>query len=184
MGRSESEWNKCKKHPKHKSSSGVCPYCLRERLSQLTSPSFSSLLTMACSSSDSSTPYYSSDSDLSSLPESPHEKRQRDRLTFLLKDEIQLGQEWPERKSELLMKSRSLIHVVVRKNDSDEEKKEVTMTKGKEVMETTDKKEKKGKFWSKFMKGGLRKDQGEKKEKSLGYSRTLKEKPSAKWVPF
>ncbi|XXG86464.1 hypothetical protein AAC387_Pa11g1356 [Persea americana] len=48
---------RCKKHPKHRQSPGVCSLCLRERLSQLSSSSSSSSNTkfsVSCSSSHSS----------------------------------------------------------------------------------------------------------------------------------
>nr|CAD1826938.1 unnamed protein product [Ananas comosus var. bracteatus] len=52
MGRSDNaEESRCKKHPKHREYTGVCPFCLRERLSHLSSPSFSSSVTYPSSSS-------------------------------------------------------------------------------------------------------------------------------------
>ncbi|KAF8404651.1 hypothetical protein HHK36_009539 [Tetracentron sinense] len=68
MGLSESEV-RCKKHPKHRQSAGVCSFCLRERLSQLSSSQnsttmasswSSSLYSSASSSSSSSCSSYSS----------------------------------------------------------------------------------------------------------------------------
>ncbi|XP_039114806.1 uncharacterized protein LOC120250097 [Dioscorea cayenensis subsp. rotundata] len=61
---------RCKRHPKHKQAKGVCPYCLRERLSHLSASSSSSNTTLTSSSSSSA---YSSDDDseLSSYAPSP-----------------------------------------------------------------------------------------------------------------
>lgn len=188
MGRSESDWKKCRKHPKHKNSTGVCPYCLKERLVHLASPSFSSILNLGCSTSASSTPYYSSDSDLSSPAESPTDDRlQKAKLSLLLRDDIQLGDELPTKRGEPLLKSRSLVHVVGRRNvfEEEERRKVKGKGKGKEKEEMERGKEKKAtRFWSKFLKGGSKRVEKGEKSWKLAHSRTLKEKPSAKWVPF
>lgn len=66
MGRSKSE-ARCKKHPNHKQTPGVCSSCLRERLSQLSSSK--NTITTSCSSStscSSASSYYSSPSYYSS----------------------------------------------------------------------------------------------------------------------
>ncbi|KAJ1699700.1 hypothetical protein LUZ63_008212 [Rhynchospora breviuscula] len=188
MGRSESNWNNCRKHPKHKNSTGVCPYCLRERLVHLSSPSISSFLNLACSTSASSA-YYSSESDLSSLAESPaHDKIQKVKL--LLKDDIQLGDELPmTKRGEALLKSRSLVHVTGIRNELEhEDRRKVKVERGKkEKMEDDqeDKKEKKTRFWSKILKGGFRREEkAAEKSWALGHSRTLKERTATKWVPF
>ncbi|KAL3577173.1 hypothetical protein D5086_022456 [Populus alba] len=68
MGRSKPD-GKCKKHPKHKQSPGVCSVCLSEKLSQLSTSAStsrsSSTNTMDCSSSSSLSSYYSSSSSCS-----------------------------------------------------------------------------------------------------------------------
>lgn len=66
MGRSKSE-ARCKKHPNNTQSPGVCSFCLRERLSRLSSSR--STIAASCSSStscSSSPSYYSSPSCYSS----------------------------------------------------------------------------------------------------------------------
>lgn len=71
MGWSEME-GRCNKHPKHRQSPGVCSFCLRERLSHLSSSSSSSTntrLSVSCSSSVSSHSSFSA-SLMSSSP--PH----------------------------------------------------------------------------------------------------------------
>ncbi|KAJ8479969.1 hypothetical protein OPV22_023696 [Ensete ventricosum] len=72
MGRPAKEESRCKRHPKHRQSVGVCPFCLRERLSHLThSSSSSSSAAYLSSSSASSSAYSTSDSDLSSYASTP-----------------------------------------------------------------------------------------------------------------
>ncbi|THU52647.1 hypothetical protein C4D60_Mb10t06140 [Musa balbisiana] len=71
MGRPAKDEIRCKRHPKHRQSVGVCPFCLRERLSHLTHPSSSSSAVYLSSSSASSSPYSTSDSDLSSYASTP-----------------------------------------------------------------------------------------------------------------
>ncbi|KAF3320727.1 hypothetical protein FCM35_KLT14861 [Carex littledalei] len=180
MGRSDSDRNNCRKHPKHKNSTGVCPYCLKERLVHLSSPPFS-FFNLACSTSASSTLFYSSESDLSSLDESPmHEKIQNAKI-MLLKDDKQLRDALPIKRGgvgEPLLKSRSLIHVVERKNEL------LRVERGNNEEDKEEKKEKKASFWLKFLGGGLRREEKGEKSWSLRHSRTLKENTSAKWVRF
>ncbi|XP_068641143.1 uncharacterized protein [Aristolochia californica] len=57
MGRSGAD-ARCKKHPKHRQSPGVCSACLRERLSQLSSSNKTNATSTTLSSDVSS--YYSS----------------------------------------------------------------------------------------------------------------------------
>lgn len=66
MGWSKSE-GRCKKHPKHTQSPGVCSSCLRERLSQLSSSN--NTLSGSCSSSS---PSSSSSASASSESSPPH----------------------------------------------------------------------------------------------------------------
>lgn len=63
IGRVKRPNGRCKKHPKHHQSPGVCSLCLREKLTQL-SASTSRTTTSACSSTSSSSlsSYYSSSS--------------------------------------------------------------------------------------------------------------------------
>ncbi|WOK92189.1 hypothetical protein Cni_G00880 [Canna indica] len=158
----------CRRHPKHRMSVGVCPCCLRERLSHLSHHSSASYL----SSSASSSPY-TSDSDLSSSASSPprHHDVKRARVSFLLRRESTAAAAGGAG----LTKSRSMILEVVRGDQKED--KEAELGKGKE------KKKKKEKFWSKLLSGSKR---WPKKEGAgaLMHSQTFKEKPSAKWVLF
>uniref|UniRef100_A0A0D9VQI9 Uncharacterized protein n=1 Tax=Leersia perrieri TaxID=77586 RepID=A0A0D9VQI9_9ORYZ len=55
-----SEWeDRCKRHPEHRMSKGVCPYCLRDRLAHLSASSSATTTTRASSSATSSASYSS-----------------------------------------------------------------------------------------------------------------------------
>lgn len=55
-----SEWeDRCKRHPEHRMSKGVCPYCLRDRLAHLSASSSATTTTRASSSSATTSPYSS-----------------------------------------------------------------------------------------------------------------------------
>ncbi|KQK23206.1 uncharacterized protein LOC100821440 [Brachypodium distachyon] len=59
-----SDWeDRCKRHPEHRLSKGVCPSCLRDRLAHLSaSSSATTTLTRASSSATSTSPYSSNGS--------------------------------------------------------------------------------------------------------------------------
>lgn len=64
-----SEWeDRCKRHPEHRVSKGVCPYCLRDRLAHLSASSSATTTTRASSSSATTSPYSSGESS----PPPPH----------------------------------------------------------------------------------------------------------------
>ncbi|XP_020582476.1 uncharacterized protein LOC110026048 [Phalaenopsis equestris] len=180
MGRPEKE-GRCRKHPIHKNSNGVCPYCLRDRLANISGSSSSSRNNPDSSTSSvSSTAYSSYDSDVSSSAGRSYEERERRSLFQLLRGRKRVL------KSSLsfnLGKEREKV-------DGKGEEEESKMKKGG------------GKVWVKFvMRGGLgkKKDEGggrstlshskTVKEKgggrsTLSHSKTLKEKPSSKWSLF
>ncbi|KAG1366549.1 putative ataxin-2 [Cocos nucifera] len=162
MGRPRMEDARCKRHPKHQQSKGVCPFCLRERLSGLLAGSSSGAY--SSSSSVSSSPY-SSDSDLSSSAITPpylHDLK-RARLFLLFKARTTHGGRLVGI-SEPLTKSLSLASALLgnrRKEDKKDHKE-----KG------TDKK-KERRSWPKLL-GGLWRS-----SKAGGvslHSRTVKEK--------
>ncbi|XP_031257506.1 uncharacterized protein LOC116144798 [Pistacia vera] len=76
IGKSKSDIIRCKKHPKHRQSPGVCSLCLREKLSKLSTSSSSRVYssTMESSSSSSLSSYYSS-SEASSCASPMHRYR-------------------------------------------------------------------------------------------------------------
>lgn len=71
MPRSKADLMRCKKHPKHRQSPGVCSVCLREKLSQLSSNMRKNTVSMASSCSSSSLSSLSS-SNASSLSSPVH----------------------------------------------------------------------------------------------------------------
>ncbi|XP_042404123.1 uncharacterized protein LOC121993967 [Zingiber officinale] len=122
MARASSEMEgRCRKHPEHRQSQGVCAFCLREKLSHLSASS--SANSFAASSSSSR------NSNLSSSPPSSQALA----------------------KPEPLRKSRSLAFTIGRPggDQEDKEKKKMkTMKKRKKEEEEKKKKSKKGSFWS------------------------------------
>ncbi|CAL9117729.1 unnamed protein product [Musa textilis] len=174
MGRPETRRSWCKRHPKHPQSTGVCPFCLRERLSRLSQCSSSSSSFVAyisspwAPSSSSSSGSVNPSSSASSPPR--HRDVTRARVSFLLKRDTAA--------SSALMKSRSLV-VVVGSREDEEKEKETAVGKGKEK-ETV---EKKDKFWSWLLRGSKRRQNKEGNGDSLR-PQTIKEKPSAKWILF
>ncbi|XP_010937373.1 uncharacterized protein [Elaeis guineensis] len=166
MGRSRMEETRCRRHPKHQSK-GVCPFCLRERLSGLLASSSSG--TYACSSSASSSPY-SSESDLSSSATTPpYHDLKRAKLSLLFKPR---GTDHGGRLvgfSGPLTKSRSLAFAVFGNRKKEEDKAKEQEEKEKEK----DKKKNKRKFWSRWFGASWR--SREDGGVSL-HSRTIKDK--------
>ncbi|KAL4566033.1 hypothetical protein LXL04_030142 [Taraxacum kok-saghyz] len=80
---SSSSSTKCKKHPKHEQSPGVCSLCLRERLRKISKSS--SRVTTYASSSSCSSSSISSVSSVSSLSntESPMHDYRKGHVSFL-----------------------------------------------------------------------------------------------------
>ncbi|KAK2659807.1 hypothetical protein Ddye_006340 [Dipteronia dyeriana] len=112
---------RCKKHPKHRQSPGVCSVCLREKLSQLSSCSTSSSSSRStvfaatsgssCSSSSAASSYYSSSCSSVSSSSSPvhftttsnHHRKGKNSLSLFL-----FG---GKNKNNVLTKSRSMAFV-------------------------------------------------------------------------
>lgn len=117
---------KCRKHPKHEQSPGVCSLCLRDKLSQLAAISSSSsrnTLDSCCYSSSSSLSSYYSSSEASSCSSPVYNKYRvtttdhqgKHSLSTLL---------FGSRKNNVLTKSRSLVSFVPRvRNQEGESKK-------------------------------------------------------------
>ncbi|CAL9059600.1 unnamed protein product [Musa banksii] len=176
MGRPAKDESRCKRHPKHRQSVGVCPFCLRERLSHLTHPSSSSSAVYLSSSSASSSPYSTSDSDLSSYASTPPHHCDVKRPKGWLLPEPRVAARGGK-----LTKSLSLVFVVRSHEEDEKEKKIMADHKGKEKEKT---KKKKSRFWSKLLSGS----NGRQKKRMAGgaflHSHTFKEKPSPKLVLF
>ncbi|WOK97643.1 hypothetical protein Cni_G06351 [Canna indica] len=148
---------RCRKHPEHRQSKGVCPFCLRDRLSQLSASS-SATTTLANSSATSAS------SNLSSAATSPrgHAPHNTSRLL---------------KPGGALKKSRSLAFVIGRPKDkkkAEEEEKKRRKKKGgfwsKLVMGSERRKE--------------AEEEEEEEDSDVLRSRTMKEKTSAKWTLF
>ncbi|ONK75601.1 uncharacterized protein A4U43_C03F18610 [Asparagus officinalis] len=90
----------CRQHPSHKQSKGVCPFCLRERLSNITSSSSSSTTNLSNPSTTSLSPILSSELD----------------YVFAT------NKEEDEREKEPLKKSRSLAFVMEEEEEKDKKK--------------------------------------------------------------
>lgn len=152
------ELGRCKKHPNHKQIKGVCPFCLRERLAQVTTSSASSSTTTLLSSS-----YDHSNSSDSSAGESPSRRINRHRRTNTLLHLLTSGTTEP------LRRSRSMAFPAA------EEKLDKDHKKGN--------KRQGRRFWSKLMLVGAGKSK-EREEGRLYHSKTIKEKSSSKWAFF
>ncbi|KAK8971273.1 hypothetical protein KSP40_PGU014650 [Platanthera guangdongensis] len=158
MGRPEKEM-RCRKHPSHKNINGVCPYCLRDRLANLSAGS--STANAASSTSASSSEYTSYESDSSSSFASPPPGRSR--LLRLLKEAAGRNKKKALRGS----KSFSLF------SKEAEEKNMIKKGAGKIL----------AKFGMVGAAGTRRRMQGEGGLTSgLTHSKTVKEKISSKWA--
>lgn len=143
---------KCKKHPKHRQSPGVCSLCLTEKLSQLSSrrtAASSATVGSSCPSSSASSlsSYYSSSSASScSSPLRPYRfvKEGKASISFLFNGK------------NVLTKSRSVAFFPRTKNIGDDD---------------DDKKKKKGGFWSKLLR-----PRSKRMEETLMHSRTMRER--------
>jgi hypothetical protein len=157
MGRSKADL-KCKKHPKHRQSPGVCSICLTEKLSQLSSRknSETTARSSCCSSSASSLSSCYSSSSASSSCSSPlrrfrfTKEGKTSSISFLLNGKS------------VLTKSRSLAFVSRMKNNGDDNDDDDDYKK---------KKKKKVGFWSKLLHPRSSKRMGE----TLMHSRTTRE---------
>uniref|UniRef100_A0A1D1YZ96 Piezo-type mechanosensitive ion channel component 2 n=1 Tax=Anthurium amnicola TaxID=1678845 RepID=A0A1D1YZ96_9ARAE len=192
MGWSEME-GRCRRHPKHRQSKGVCPSCLRERLSQISTSS-----TNTSSSLSSPTSSYDSISSSSSYLGSPstglRPRGARAKIAHLVK---QNGREHPllGKPAEALTKSRSLAFVISnplgggKKDKKEKQKMEEEEEKSKsegdgdkvdhveEGRDENTKKKKRG-FWSLLAVGGKKR----KDKDAIFHSRTVRETSSARWA--
>ncbi|XP_059455541.1 uncharacterized protein LOC132185774 [Corylus avellana] len=155
MGRPKADL-KCKKHPKHRQSPGVCSLCLTEKLSQLSSRRNSETTagSSCCSSSASSLSSCYSSSSASSSCSSPlrrfrfTKEGKTSSISFLFNGKS------------VLTKSRSLAFVARMKNGDDDNDDDDYKKKKKKVG-----------FWSKLLHPRSSKRMGE----TLMHSRTMRE---------
>ncbi|CAA7400959.1 unnamed protein product [Spirodela intermedia] len=191
MGWSEME-GRCKRHPSHRQSKGVCPTCLREKLSQISA-----------SSSGLSSPGTSYDSVSSAASSSSSSPATARRASAAAKITLMVG------KPEPLTKSRSLAFVVTggkrdkkgksKEEEEEEKRKKATVAAAAAAEEEereveaqkeataaaaaaaaaaeVEKKKKRG-FWSRLAIPGKK-----KREKDvLFHSKTVRETSSARWA--
>ncbi|KAF3326451.1 hypothetical protein FCM35_KLT08081 [Carex littledalei] len=158
----KSEWeDRCKIHPEHRLSKGVCPFCLRERLAHFSA------------SSTTNTTHASSSSRIS--PNSTNSNRSPGAAGAASSPPplppVIPTKDSSVKSSDIFQKSRSLAL------DVDNEK-EATGQKHKDKIKK--KKKKIERFFSKIIHGPSKKGEGH----DLHHSRTMKESSAPKWVPF
>ncbi|XP_020586631.1 uncharacterized protein LOC110028917 [Phalaenopsis equestris] len=156
---------KCK-HWGHKETRGVCPYCLKEKLEQLTMASSMASSTTILSSSTASSAACSSykSSSFDASPRNRHHSKKT--LLYLFKG----GKEEP------LRRSSSLAFPIGEGKERKEEEEQEKKIKRRSVRSGS-------MFWAKFVSAG----EGRRKERKLEglyHSKTAKEKPSSRWPIF
>ncbi|RLN39080.1 uncharacterized protein C2845_PM01G05710 [Panicum miliaceum] len=176
-----SEWeDRCKRHPEHRMSKGVCPYCLRDRLAHLSASSSATTTTRASSSSATTSPYSSGGS---SPP--PHHAA----LSADVSSVHVLGGASSNRASfvNVAAFSQPLVPTSVRKQAAGRQQAEAA---GREPAamgnkgEVKKKKKKIGRFLSRLVGAEKRRQAGDGDGGELFHSKTMKEKTASKWVFF
>lgn len=173
---------RCKKHPSHRQSKGVCPSCLRERLAHLSAAS-SSATTTTNGSSSSRTSVYLSDSNNSNGSPGASSPPVGARVS-----RVKMAALLGARPEEPLTKSRSLAFVITAAGGGEgvKVKKQEGKTGGGGDALVSSKT--KGSFWTRLMPGKAsrrRLDAGAgAAAKDIGglHSKTVKETASARWV--
>lgn len=157
-----SEWqDRCKRHPEHRLSKGVCPFCLRDRLAHLSASSSTTNTTHASSSytiSPNSTNSNRSSGAAAAPTLSPPPAALPTQVNSM-------------RNPDMFQKSRSLALDVDGEEDAIGQKHKDKFKKKRKKVE---------RFFSKIIHGPSKKDEGH----DLHHSRTMKEKSAPKWVPF
>ncbi|KAH7524342.1 hypothetical protein FEM48_Zijuj06G0109200 [Ziziphus jujuba var. spinosa] len=154
---SKSDVVRCKKHPKHRQSPGVCSLCLKEKLYQLSNNSWSRATSYTtrssdCSTSSSLSSYYSSSSASSYSTPAPSYR-------YMTQGKGSLSMSFVVSANNVLKKSRSLAFAPR------------TSRRRREHSDGVDEK-KKGGFWSKLL---LRHRSKRTDETSFMHSRTVRE---------
>jgi Protein of unknown function (DUF740) len=157
-----SEWeDRCKSHPEHRLSKGVCPFCLREKLAHLSSSSSTTNTTHASSSSTispNSTNTNRSSWNVAAAPLSPPPAVAATQVNSV-------------RNPDMFQKSGSLDLDLDSEKDTIGQRHKDKFKKKKEKIE---------RFFSKIIHGPSKRDEGH----DLHHSRTMKEKSAPKWVPI
>jgi hypothetical protein len=84
----EADPTRCRRHPRHRHSAGVCPFCLRDRLSRLSAAAARAEANAAPISSSSGSSSPCSYSWEASVVPPAHLPRRRERLGMLLQQEV------------------------------------------------------------------------------------------------
>ncbi|CAN6301992.1 unnamed protein product [Urochloa humidicola] len=183
-----SEWeDRCKRHPEHRISKGVCPYCLRDRLAHLSASSSATTTTRASSSSATTSPYSSGGSS----PPPPHHAVA---LSADVSSVHVIGGSASEGASfvnvaafsqPLMPTALSRKHAAGRQQ---EEAKGGNNNNGEGKKKKSGKKKKIGRFLSRLVGAEKRRQAGAGDGGGGGgelfHSKTMKEKTASKWVFF
>ncbi|CAL4937981.1 unnamed protein product [Urochloa decumbens] len=173
-----SEWeDRCKRHPEHRMSKGVCPYCLRDRLAHLSASSSATTTTRASSSSATTSPYSSGGSS----PPPHHAALSADVSSVHV---IRGGGAASEGASfvNVAAFSQPLMPTAVSRK---QEEAKGNNSKGEVKKKKSGKKKKIGRFLSRLVGAEKRRQAGDGNGGGeLFHSKTMKEKTASKWVFF
>ncbi|CAN6290401.1 unnamed protein product [Urochloa humidicola] len=180
-----SEWeDRCKRHPEHRMSKGVCPYCLRDRLAHLSASSSATTTTRASSSSATTSPYSSGGS---SPPPHPHHAAALSAdvsSVHVLRGAASEGASFVN----VAAFSQPLMPTAVRKQQhaaGRQQEEAKGNNKGEVKKKKSGKKKKIGRFLSRLVGADKRRQAGDgDRGGELFHSRTMKEKTASKWVFF
>uniref|UniRef100_A0A0E0K9V5 Uncharacterized protein n=1 Tax=Oryza punctata TaxID=4537 RepID=A0A0E0K9V5_ORYPU len=173
-----SEWeDRCKRHPEHRLSKGVCPYCLRDRLAHLSASSSATTTTRASSSATS--PSYSSGA---ASPPRHYGALSADISSVHV---VGAGSSFVN----VAAFSQPLMPSSVSRKPAgggQEEQRRDASGKGKqqEVKRKKSGKKKIGRFLSRLVGAEKRRQSGDGDGGELFHSKTMKEKTAHKWVFF
>ena len=176
-----SEWeDRCKRHPEHRMSKGVCPSCLRDRLAHLSASSSATTTTRASSSSATTSPYSSGGSS----PPPHHAALSADVTSVhVLGGAPSNGASFVN----VAAFSQPLMQTSIRKQPAGRQAEAAGRepsakgNKGEGKKKKTGKKKKIGRFLSRLVGAEKRRHAG---DGELFHSKTMKEKTASKWVFF
>jgi len=179
-----SEWeDRCKRHPEHRMSKGVCPSCLRDRLAHLSASSSATTTTRASSSSDTTSPYSSGGSS----PPPHHAALSADVTSVhVLGGAPSNGASFVN----VAAFSQPLMPTSIRKQAAGRQPEAAKGNKGEVKKKKSGKKKKIGRFLSRLVGTEKRRQAGDGDGDGDGgggglfHSKTMKEKTTSKWVFF
>jgi len=171
-----SDWeDRCRRHPEHRLSKGVCPCCLRDRLAHLSASSSATTTITWVSGSASTSPYSSNGS-----PPLHHAALSADATSVHV---VGGGGSFVNVSafSQPLMPTASKNPPAGRQEDAAARGKESGEVKKKKKSSS---KKKIGRFLSRLVGSQKRRRTGDRDGGELFHSSTMKEKTSTKWVFF